>query len=811
MLKRICCLAGLLVPSVTLAQFGPAVDGYIIFKDGFTIHGKVIQDKKFEIDPGSGMVYVIPTPQGFTFIDDEVRRIFFPPGQIADTVRLKPGDLTKDQILLKRNPVPQTKPLLMPAWKFETLPPFDKLWEREVRVSTGGGTGGFPMHQRIVELTPKRMRIRSKTHNWEMNFLTSEIREPELDKLLIDYFATNKDFAKFSKDDKEFVRGNFYLQMDRLDVAERIGKEILEKAPEHKKKVDQFLDLVATEKAKHFAAEFEPLAAARQHRTLLERIVSFEKESFADKVPEKTKVLVQELKNRYEADSEKLTKVRTMMTYLMSKNPQPRGFWLEAIETIRGELNFDTVERLDDFTVFAEQYKRDVMANKTPSLTVEKVLALAVTGWHLGKISAVPDVPLAENVWKSRKFLPEYMKKDTPAQRATLAEKWTKETDLPVDVVARLLQHLPPPNAFAKPSREMITLDFDLPDAPVGSYLLQLPPDYNHYRAHPLLILIHGREAPDVLLQRWSSLAARHGFILAAPLWLKNSKQGYTHSQGEQTYFMNCVKDLKRRFQIDSNRVFLFGWAQGAEVAWDVGFAHPDQFAGVMPMCGLPSIFPKKYAPNAQNLGLYIVDGDKSGPGPVATREMFKDFIRHNYNAYYLEYKGRANELFIGEFEPMMEWMSRKKRQYPTRQLGTYSTSGYGGEEFRTFRQSDNRFYWLGADEISDAHLQDYANWNKTRQPALFQGTISVTNEAGKDGNARITTQIQLRVTGTKQVSVWLSPNMVDFTKPIQFRINGRPVGKAAVVTPSVPAMLEDYFQNVDRQQLFYARVDLKF
>ena len=100
-------------------------------------------------------------------------------------------------------------------------------------------------------------------------------------------------------------------------------------------------------------------------------------------------------------------------------------------------------------------------------------------------------------------------------------------------------------------------------------------------------------------------------------------------------------------------------------------------------MCGTPNAFSKKYWQNAQNLGLYIVDGDKSGGGPGVTLGLFKDWVRFNYNAYFLLYKGRGNELFTGEFEPMMDWMSRKKRKYPISDLASFSTSGAIAEEFR--------------------------------------------------------------------------------------------------------------------------------
>jgi hypothetical protein len=98
----------------------------------------------------------------------------------------------------------------------------------------------------------------------------------------------------------------------------------------------------------------------------------------------------------------------------------------------------------------------------------------------------------------------------------------------------------------------------------------------------------------------------------------------------------------------------------------------------------------------------------------------------------------------------------------------------------------------------------------KNRSPANFQASIAVANEGDSKGNSRIFTQISLRVSGLKQVSVWLSPALVDFTKPIQVRINGASTGLPKMVSPSATVMLDEHFRNVDRQRLFYAKIDTK-
>lgn len=803
----------LIIPLQGYGQSISGVEGFIIFKDGFNIHGKIVQQKHFEIDPVNKVVYSVPSPTGFTFLDDNVRRIYFPPGQIAETVRLKPGELDKDAILFTRLPVVPKMSAKLLEWSFESTPPFDKDWERTVRVKTN--QGGFPLRQRIIVLTPKRMTVQGLSHAWDMNFLTTELDFNELTKLVNDYLDTKKEYSKLEKEDKEYILARFYHQMDKFDESEAICKKLLVALAESKEKkepVERLLTNIESSRGRKFSSEFEPLAAAKQHRTLQDRLAVYDKDGYSAKVSEKIKLLAQELKNRYADDDVKLAKVRGLIKYLMGKNPQPRGFWLEGGETILSELNYDTLDRLETFITFAEQYKRDIEAGKTPNLKLENVFALAINGWHLGNVSAEPDIELAKNLWKTRKFLPEYMRLGTPAQREALAQSWEKEVNLPIDVLARVMQHLPPPSAYNKIDGSLLKLDIDLPNGAVGSYHVQLPPDYNHQRAHPVLVLLSSpREPVKTLIERFQPLAAQHGFILMAPLWEKFSTKGYRYSDSEQEYQMNCLRDLKRRFQVDTDRVFLFGWSEGGAVAWDTGLAHPDQYAGMASMCGLLGEIGASYRTNAQNMGLYIVDGEKSGNGPVLTRGVFKDFIRYNYNGYYLEYKGRANELYVGEFEPMMDWMSRKKRVYPTKSLGNYTTSGVNGEEFKTFRQSDNRFYWLQTDEIREDFKQDYFNWVKHRHPATLTGSISVLNEAGAKGDARIINLISLRTTGIKQVSVYLSPAMIDFSKPVQVRINSQVHGKlSTMVEPRISQMLEEYFENVDRQRLYYRKLDFK-
>src|SRR5262249_28053358 len=140
-------------------------------------------------------------------------------------------------------------------------------------------------------------------------------------------------------------------------------------------------------------------------------------------------------------------------------------------------------------------------------------------------------------------------------------------------------------------------------------------PEYHHGRSYPVLILLHNsNEKAYDMLQRWSGPAAENGYILAAPLWLqKGLNMGYGFSEREHNTVLLALRDLRRRYSIDSDRVFLFGLGQGAMMAWDVGLSHPDLFAGVLPMSGSPEMFAERYWRNGQYVPFYVVSGDRSG------------------------------------------------------------------------------------------------------------------------------------------------------------------------------------------------------
>jgi dienelactone hydrolase len=304
-----------------------------------------------------------------------------------------------------------------------------------------------------------------------------------------------------------------------------------------------------------------------------------------------------------------------------------------------------------------------------------------------------------------------------------------------------------------------------------------------------VLIVLHGAaETPKQALARWNEQGARNGYIVAAPQWSNGG--GYNYTADEHNVVLDLLRDLRRKFQVDSDRVFLTGWGSGASMAFDMGMSHPDQFAGVLPICGMQGNWGDRYAVNAQYLPYYAVCGDTCADVHKENRRLFKDWIGKAFPMIYVEYKGRGLEPYLAESTFAFDWMNRKLRANPTDEVGS------AGREFHTLRETDNRFYWLSTDSIMPRNLMP-AKWN----PNAISATMSAQITSGN--------RMHVKAYGLKQVSVWFGRGLkVNINAPVTIQVNSA-LKWNKKVAPDLEVLLKDLFERGDRQRLYIARVDL--
>lgn len=805
-------LVGFVCALGVFAQGRPSRDTTVVFKDGFVIKGKVDESvREIIYDSASGRPFVIPS--GNFSIDDHVRRILFTPTNVHKVFHPKASDKAPMQIVRLKS-VLQTRDILG-GWEL-TYGAWTDKGEREISVKTYKGTLPDPMVQKIGLLTPHYMMAVTELYRWDLMYFTPEFGPELTRKILLQVFREKKDLRELKDAEKYTQIAAFMLEAGWFKAAEDELVGIIENYPNDKKIAEEMLTKLRQTRTNLYAEGIKKASEVGQHYEAIERLSVVDNKEIQKYISADHRLMAQDLKVKYEKSK---TDIEQAKSYLkdfaeLAKNAPT---WVRACEFIGEELNHDTLGKLETFMPFAEQYMKDRKEKRKPTQSLEEVLAIAATGWLQGNQNAEPDAKNALQMIKARDFLVEYLKTDNELQRSKQVAAFKQYNELPIDVIARLVRMLPPPAPDnKKASTEIQTMTIEAPDSDGGSYLLQLPPDYHPHRAYPVALLLQsGRDKADDMLRRFSEEGAKHGFILAAPLWAggKVLRAKFEGSAKERAVVIDTLRDLRRRFHVDSDRAYLFGWEDGAKLAFDVGLSHPDQFAGVAVMNGSLQPFTRRfYWPNAQYLPFYIVEGDRNGNNPKLMRDLHKEWNRAPYNCLYFEYKGRSSEWYGMEVAKIVDWMSRKKRHHPQKEMGVASRSGGLGEEFRSSRSSESRFYWLKAEAIAEKNQVDHrtVKWGTNFQPATFQASLSVGNDKDSKGNAKIWNQVSINARGVRGLTLMITPGMMDLSKPLQIRVNGEARGGQRMIQPSIETMLEELYRTGDRQRLVIAAVEIK-
>jgi len=164
-------------------------------------------------------------------------------------------------------------------------------------------------------------------------------------------------------------------------------------------------------------------------------------------------------------------------------------------------------------------------------------------------------------------------------------------------------------------------------DGSVQPYTLRLPNNYSRDRKYPLVIQLHGTNFKEVL-----SGSRLHFRGMGGPQWIQPDLPIlYANCFGGPTTFyqgigevdvLKTIEEIKRRFPVDADRVYIMGHSMGGAGSYTVGLHYPDRFGGIS--AGDPAMWSKvadapqwmapqvaivsaaKLYPNARNVDVFF-------------------------------------------------------------------------------------------------------------------------------------------------------------------------------------------------------------
>jgi pimeloyl-ACP methyl ester carboxylesterase len=282
--------------------------------------------------------------------------------------------------------------------------------------------------------------------------------------------------------------------------------------------------------------------------------------------------------------------------------------------------------------------------------------------------------------------------------------------------------------------------------------------------------------------------ASRHGYIVVAPGWTLQHQRQYAYSAREHAAVLDSLRAACQRFAIDTDRVFLTGHSFGGDAAWDMGLGHPDLWAGVIPIVAKADKYCALYWENAALVPFYFVCGELDTSRIVANSRDWDRYFKKGYNATVVEYLGRGHEHFSDEILRLFDWMGRLRRNFAPKEFNV-----------ATMRPWDNFFWWIELRQLPPKAMIAPEDWPPPRGTQAIHTKATVTKTNG-----------MLIQTGAGQVTVWLSPDVLDLSRRFAVKVNGSSLNtNAASLAGDLAVLLEDARTRGDRQHPFWSKLEM--
>lgn len=805
----------LLVAGLILVWSRTATADELVLKNGLRLTGrhapiKEVGGNALAVRANAGQVDV----QLVRLIDDGLRRTFVSHYQID---KVTPQIEPLHGIEIPHQRVARSGREVSSVGRITGVQPFDQWGRRTIWLSTP--RGAIDVIQGITEITPVFAKVEALVADrsvvWDMRIATSSIPQAVLSSVLMHALDPNSPNDRLS-----IVR--LYIQSQRYEDALAELNTAIADFPELANLRDQEKELRQLS-ARRLVQEIKLRLGAGQHHLAGALVTGFP----ATDVAQEILLELGELAQEYEKANEQIERARGVIDQLMSELPEEvRGGLAPIHKEILRELNRNNLNRMADLLRLADDKQ----------LAAEQKLSMAISGWLLGAGSAVENLAVSRSLVEVRDLVREYLRTgaDQSERRAAIVERLAGLEGSSPAHVAKLLRFMKPPGDLPESSEagktdgtyqadvELAGLE-DSPAPPESipglytlntpglpedgdiEYLVQLPPEYDPYRVYPAIVTLHGAEASAELQIDWwagtynpqmgmrMGQAGRHGYMVIAPRWSGPQGRPYGYSAREHAAVLFSFRDACQRFSIDTDRVFLSGHSGGGDAAWDIGLAHPDLWAGVIPI-GAVAVRDEATAPqyishygdNAKHVPLYFVHGERDGNKVLLNSRQYNRYLqRTGYDTIVVEYIGRGHEHFQEEIHRLIEWMGLHQRDFFPAEFTCAS-----------MRPWDSFFWWAELEGLPSRSMVLPLAW-----PSPKSRAVQII------GEVRPNNSISLR-SGAGRTTVWLAPEMADFNQRLTLNVDGQT--QRLLVTPSTEVLLEDARTRGDRLHPFWAKVQVQ-
>jgi dienelactone hydrolase len=345
--------------------------------------------------------------------------------------------------------------------------------------------------------------------------------------------------------------------------------------------------------------------------------------------------------------------------------------------------------------------------------------------------------------------------------------------------------------------------------------VVEVPAEYDPKRRWPVRVSLHGGvgrerpaagQAPRPLTNRIPSQAE---IVIHPRAWLQSA--WWTHTA--VVNIDRLLDQVKRRYNVDENNVYVTGISDGGTGVWFLAMRASTPWSACLPLNGHPAVIANPgtgadgqlHAGNLVNCPLYIVNGGKDPLYPASSVQRYLDVFKAGGIPFVFKVYPEAGHdvSWWPQERPRFESFVSTHHRDPNPATVSWETE-------RTDRY--NRFRWIVIDSLggrsSDAALADADRYDAVAG-LVSRMLFERPKDSGRADAVRKGNSIEARTRGVRSFTLLLSPDVIDFARPVTVTVNGRKVHDA-LVKKDVDTLLTWAARDNDRTMLYAAELRIE-
>jgi dienelactone hydrolase len=342
----------------------------------------------------------------------------------------------------------------------------------------------------------------------------------------------------------------------------------------------------------------------------------------------------------------------------------------------------------------------------------------------------------------------------------------------------------------------------------------EVPAEYDPARAWPVRVSLHGgvgRDAPGPGDAPARPLANRIPGAAEIVVHPRAWSVSQWWNAGQVDNIRRLVERVKRDYNVDESRVYVTGISDGGTGVYFLAMRDATPWAACMPMNGHPSVIANPdtgaegqlYAGNLVNCPLRIVNGGRDRLYPAASVAPIIEMFKRTKAA--LEFQ------VYPDADHDTSWWPQERPRFEAFLAAHRRAAHPASVSWETERTDRyNRFRWLVIDRLgrrgSDVALEDVNTFSPV--PLMSRELFGRRRPSGRVDVERRGNSFEARTRGVQAFTLLLSPDVVDFGKPVRVTVNGRTVHDG-IVTKDVATLLKWAARDLDRTMLYGAELHI--